>query len=165
MPFKILHQTNFFLDVVCNLKHKNNIKTDAEFCRMVGIPPQNYAQIKKFQRNVTIELLAKICTKFAVRCEYLFTGSGPIFNDDTDVYELPTNLPVEKFLNYLNTNPDNYDNMKLFENNKDWDLKVLRLLSQISYLQTSVAALKAENRALMKALELVGDNIKRMPRN
>lgn len=65
-----------FLEVLDELKSKQKVDNDADFCRRVGYLHQSFSKIRKGERDVTIDLISKLFTEFKGSPFYLLTGKG-----------------------------------------------------------------------------------------
>ena len=68
--------TKRYLEVIDHLIDKQIVKNLADFCKRVDFNIQSMSQIKRGERNVTIELLSKLFTTFNGNPVYLLSGTG-----------------------------------------------------------------------------------------
>jgi hypothetical protein len=65
-----------FLEVLDELLDKRIISSDAAFCAKAEYAPQSLSQIRKGNRDVTLDLVGKLFTLFGGSPLYIFSGNG-----------------------------------------------------------------------------------------
>lgn len=58
---------------------KQHIKSARQFALRLDTPPQNFHEILKLRRDISIELLQKAVEVFQMNPQYLLSGQGPMF--------------------------------------------------------------------------------------
>lgn len=71
--------TKRFADVHRVLKAEQKIKSNRQFAISLDFAPQSMDLILKGKRDVTIELVRKLCSRYQVNTNYLFLGIGEMF--------------------------------------------------------------------------------------
>lgn len=67
-----------FLRVLDELISKQKVKNDSDFCKSMGYSAQSFSQIRKGKRDVTVELLSKLFSKYAGNPIFIFSGEGSL---------------------------------------------------------------------------------------
>lgn len=78
--------TERFIAAVNHLISEHKVKNQADLSRELGFAEESLSQMKKGKRGVTLELMSKIFTKFAVSPIFIFFGKGPIILDHPDQF-------------------------------------------------------------------------------
>lgn len=95
-----------FIDLVEQLKGDGAFKTYREFCAEIGILPQNFNEIKKGNRSVTVDMLFRFSVLYGAKLNYLFFGQQPPFEPKPSPTSLAISLIEEASISY---NPSSYD--------------------------------------------------------
>ncbi|NNE27149.1 MAG: peptidase S24 [Saprospiraceae bacterium] len=77
-----------FLECLNALKADNKIRSMRQFALTVGIHPQCISDVATGKRDVSNEMIYKATELFELNPSYLFTGKGPLFTADKDVFDI-----------------------------------------------------------------------------
>ncbi len=78
--------TSRFVKCIQSLKECGVINSFRSFALSIDIHPQSLHEMLKQNRNVTIDIIAKVVERFHLNAQYLYTGDGPMFvNQDLAV--------------------------------------------------------------------------------
>lgn len=76
-----------FERVYAALKDQGKIKSVRQFAISLDIAPQSMDLIVKGKRNVTLDLVRKLASRYQVNANYLCLGQGSMFIDQEDIIE------------------------------------------------------------------------------
>ncbi len=88
-----------FLQCLTHLLDQKIVRSCRQFALQLGYVPQSLNEIKKGNRDVTIELCRKAIETFNINPSYLFTGEGDLFtymNGDADSDTSCNDIPLLK---------------------------------------------------------------------
>lgn len=74
-----------FIQAYRNLYALQAVKSKAEFCRQIGLYPQNFSLVEKGRTGCTLENVYKLASSFNVSLDWLFLGEGDFLNARTAV--------------------------------------------------------------------------------
>jgi phage repressor protein C with HTH and peptisase S24 domain len=87
--------TKRFNHIVKILEEKNLIKSRSNLAEILDTHRQSLNEIFNEKRNVTVELITKICEEFKVNASYIIEGTLPYFQSieqmKTNISSVPTN--------------------------------------------------------------------------
>lgn len=86
MRMSTIIQTNFD-KVFAVLKSKGSIKSVRQFAITMDIAPQSMDLIVKGKRNVTLDLVRKLTSRYDINANFLCLGEGPMFRSDDSAAE------------------------------------------------------------------------------
>ncbi|PZR13161.1 MAG: hypothetical protein DI539_19535 [Flavobacterium psychrophilum] len=98
-----------FLEVVDELINNHNVNNDAHFCKTMEFSAQSFSQIRKGKRDVTVDLLSKLVSRYSGNPIFIFTGVGDLLlnkvsgpkQTTTQVANPSPALNSEEFINEL----------------------------------------------------------------
>lgn len=76
--------TKRFIDCIEKLRETTGIKSNRQFAISLDYLPQNFNDIMKSKRDVTIDLIKKAAEIFKINPTYIFTGEGFMLMDDEE---------------------------------------------------------------------------------
>lgn len=74
--------TKRFIDCIEKLRETTAIKSNRQFALSLDYLPQNFNDIMRARRDVTIDLIKKAAETFRINPTYVFTGDGCMFLDE-----------------------------------------------------------------------------------
>ncbi|HTF82892.1 MAG TPA: hypothetical protein VL947_14255 [Cytophagales bacterium] len=72
-------QTERVLEVAEKLIGAKLFESWADMCSQIGYSPQNWNEVRKKKRNVTVEFIATFCIHFGINSAYIMVGEYPVF--------------------------------------------------------------------------------------
>ncbi len=75
------------------IKENNNIPSNRQFSKLIDTHPQCISDVMTGKREANADLISKLVEIFEINANYIFTGKGEPFMDQTDEVSVPEKSP------------------------------------------------------------------------
>jgi len=131
--FEQSRETARFLKVYNELISAKTVKNQAEFAKAMDEAPQSFSQILNGKRNITVQFISKLFTKYLVSPIYIHSGRGEWkFSGNSDMLLAePETTYSNKDLDIMRAeNKGLHETLKYLKENKETLEKYVKILEE-----------------------------------